>query len=155
MFGYVLSNSVVSESLRCHGLQLPGSSFHRDSPGKNTGMSCHAPLQGIFQTQESNPGLPQCRHILYHLSCQGTQEYWSDTIPGKFPTQGLNQSLQDCRQILYQLNYHKTLYQQCITVKNTAILFSMSITIHGYMFYNKRCLVMLIINRVFLTLIHC
>ena len=47
---------------------LPGSSFHRDSPGKNTGVGCHTPLQGIFQTQESNPGLPQCRHILYHLS---------------------------------------------------------------------------------------
>ena len=26
----------------------PGSSIHRDSPGKNTGVSCHALLQGIF-----------------------------------------------------------------------------------------------------------
>ena len=36
---------------------LPGSSVHGDSPGKNTGVGCHALLQGIFPTQESNPGL--------------------------------------------------------------------------------------------------
>ena len=29
----------------------------RDSPGKNTGMGCHALLQGIFMTQVSNPHL--------------------------------------------------------------------------------------------------
>ena len=33
----------------------PGSSVHRDSPGKNTGVGCHALLQGIFPTQRSNP----------------------------------------------------------------------------------------------------
>ena len=31
----------------------PGSSVHADSPGKNTGVSCHALLQGIFLIQES------------------------------------------------------------------------------------------------------
>ena len=34
----------------------PGSSRHEDSPGKNTGVCCHALLQGIFPTLESNPG---------------------------------------------------------------------------------------------------
>ena len=34
----------------------PGSSVHGDSPGKNTGVGCHALLQGIFPTQGSNPG---------------------------------------------------------------------------------------------------
>ena len=34
---------------------LPGSSVHGDSPGKNTGMGCHALLQGIFPTQGLNP----------------------------------------------------------------------------------------------------
>ena len=48
-----------------------GSSVHGDSPGKNTRVSCHALLQGIFPTQGSNPGLPHCRQILYHLSHQG------------------------------------------------------------------------------------
>ena len=37
----------------------PGSSVHGDSPSKNTGVGCHALLQGIFPTQRSNP----------HLSC--------------------------------------------------------------------------------------
>ena len=45
-----------------------GSSAHGDSPGKNTGVGCHALLQGIFSTQGSNPGLPHCRWILYCLS---------------------------------------------------------------------------------------
>ena len=40
---------------------LPGFSVHRDSPGKNTEVGCHALLQGIFPTQGSNPGLLHCR----------------------------------------------------------------------------------------------
>ena len=39
-----------------------------DSPGENTGVGCHFLLQGIFLTQESNPGLLCCRQILYQLS---------------------------------------------------------------------------------------
>ena len=35
----------------------PGFSDHGDSPGKNTGVGCHALLQGIFWTQGSNPCL--------------------------------------------------------------------------------------------------
>ena len=35
----------------------PGSSVHGDSLGKNTGEGCHALLQGIFPTQESDPCL--------------------------------------------------------------------------------------------------
>ena len=54
---------------------LPGSSVHGDSPGKNTGVDCHALLQGIFPTQGLNPGLPHCRRILYHLSHQGSPGY--------------------------------------------------------------------------------
>ena len=36
---------------------LPGSSAHGDSPAKNTGVGCHALLQGVFPTQGSNPCL--------------------------------------------------------------------------------------------------
>ena len=86
----MLSHSVVSYSLRPHGLySLPGSTVLGDSPGKNTGEGCHALLwgnlpalqadslsseprlgslsllQGIFLTQESNWGLLHCRPILY------------------------------------------------------------------------------------------
>ena len=49
----------------------PGSSAHGDSPGKNIRVDCHALLQGIFPTQELNPGLLHCRQILYCLSHQG------------------------------------------------------------------------------------
>ena len=41
----------------------PGSSVYGDSPGKNTGVSCHALLQGIFPTQGSNPCLLHYRWI--------------------------------------------------------------------------------------------
>jgi hypothetical protein len=51
---------------------LPGSSVHEDSPGKNTGVGCHALLQGIFPIQGLNLGLPHCRWILYSLSHQGS-----------------------------------------------------------------------------------
>ena len=50
----------------------PGSSVHGDSPGMNTDVGCHALLQGIFPTRGSNPGLPHCRWILYHLSHQAS-----------------------------------------------------------------------------------
>ena len=36
----------------------PGSIIHGDSPGKDTGVCCYFLLEGIFQTQGSNPGLP-------------------------------------------------------------------------------------------------
>ena len=53
---------------------LPDSSVHGDFPGKNTGVGCHALIQGICLAQGSNPGLPHCRWILYHLSHQGSPQ---------------------------------------------------------------------------------
>ena len=56
-----------------------GSSVHVDSPSKNTGVGCHALLQGIFPTQGLNLGLLHCRQILYQLSYPGSPEYpWSN-----------------------------------------------------------------------------
>ena len=66
------SRSVVSNSLWPHGLQPTRLLRPWDSPGKNTGVGCHFLLQGIFPTQGSNPGLPHCRQMLYHLSHQGS-----------------------------------------------------------------------------------
>jgi len=64
-----VSHSVVSDSLWPHGLE-PARLLHPwDSPGKNTGVGCHALFQGIFPTQESNQIL-HCRQILYQLSYQ-------------------------------------------------------------------------------------
>ena len=59
------------DSMDCN---LPSSSLHGDSPGKNTGVGCHALIYGIFSTQGSNPGLLHCWWILYHLSHQGRIE---------------------------------------------------------------------------------
>ena len=53
----VLSDSFVTPTLLCPW----------DSPGKNTGVDCHALLQGIFPTL----GLLHCWQILYCLSHQG------------------------------------------------------------------------------------
>ena len=36
--------------------------------GKSAGVDCHFLLQMIFLTQESKPGLPHCRQMLYRLS---------------------------------------------------------------------------------------
>ena len=61
------SYSVVSDSLRSHGLYSPW-----NFPGQNTGVGSLSLLQGIFPTQGLNSGLTHCRRILYHLSQQGS-----------------------------------------------------------------------------------
>ena len=48
--------------LQPHGLYLPSSSVRRGAPDKNTGVDCHALLQGIFLTQRSNLRLLQLLH---------------------------------------------------------------------------------------------
>jgi len=67
--GYVLSRKVMSDCVQPHGLQPTRLLCPWDSPGKNTGVRCHALLQGIFPTQGSNPRLyVSCtgRRALYH-----------------------------------------------------------------------------------------
>ena len=55
------------------------------SPGQNTGAGSLSLLQGIFLTQESNPGLPHCRQVLYQLSQREAQ----NTTEGCLLTHGL------------------------------------------------------------------
>ena len=57
--------SVVSNSLQHYRLQLARLFNTWHSPGKNTGVGCHALLQGIFRTQRSNSCFLNCRQILY------------------------------------------------------------------------------------------
>ena len=66
----VLSCSTLSNSATPWTVSSTGSSVHGDSPGKNTGVGCHALLQGIFSTQGWNPSFLHCRQIHYHLSYQ-------------------------------------------------------------------------------------
>ena len=49
--------SVMSNSLQPHELQPSMLLCPWDSPDRNTGVGCHALLQGIFLTQRSNPYL--------------------------------------------------------------------------------------------------
>ena len=46
-----------------------------NSSGQNTGVGCHALLQGIFPTQGSNPGLPR---FFISWATREAQEYWSE-----------------------------------------------------------------------------
>ena len=75
----VLNHLVVSDSLWPCGLQPSRLLCPWDSPGKKTGVGCHALLQGIFPTQGLNMGLLRCRQIFffffffYHLSHWGSQ----------------------------------------------------------------------------------
>ena len=90
---YCVSHSVLSDSLRSHGLQPARLLCPWNSPGKNTGVSSHSLLQGIFLTQESNPGFLHCRQILYCLSHQVSpkllwnhvQKSWILNIPDPQP----------------------------------------------------------------------
>ena len=54
IFVYVHPKSLQLCQTLCDPTRLPCS---WDFPGKNTGMGCHALLQRIFPTQESNPRL--------------------------------------------------------------------------------------------------
>ena len=60
----------------------PGSSW--DSPGENTGVACHALLQGTFLTQRWNLQLPKCRQIFLPLSHWGG--WWRTSAPGHLPS---------------------------------------------------------------------
>ena len=60
------SLSVVSNSLRPHGLDSPW-----NSPGQNSGVGSYSLLQGILSTQGSNAGLSLCSRIPHQLSYQG------------------------------------------------------------------------------------
>ena len=65
------SLSVVSHSLRPHGLHSPW-----DSPGQNTGVGTLSLLQGSFPTQESNSGLLHSWLILFQLSYHRSPKRW-------------------------------------------------------------------------------
>ena len=68
----VISHSVMSNSLWPYECSPPGYSALGDSPDKNTGVGCHALLQGILPTQGLNWGLLHHMLILYQLSYQGS-----------------------------------------------------------------------------------
>ena len=64
---------VVSDSLPLHGLSPARLLCPWESPGKKSGVGCHAFLQGILPIQGLNPGPLHCRWMLYCLSHQRSQ----------------------------------------------------------------------------------
>ena len=101
------SNPGLRDLMDC---SLPGSSVHEDSPGKSTGVDCHALLQGIFSTQGSNPGLPHSLQVDSlppepPRKLKNTGVGSLSLLQRIFPIQESNQGLLHCRQILYQLSY--------------------------------------------------
>ena len=81
------SCSVVSSSLRPHGLHSPWR-----SPGQNTGVGNLSLLQRIFLTQGLNPGLLHYRQILYQLSHQGSPWLFLKCEVSQFPPLRLSYS---------------------------------------------------------------
>ena len=62
---------------------LPGSSVHGDSLGKNTGVDCHALLQGISLTQGSNP--PLLCHLHWQMGSLSLVPPWKASTHYAFP----------------------------------------------------------------------
>ena len=75
--GTVLRRVRLSATPRTVARQAP---LSMASPGKNTGVGCHALLQGILPTQGWNPGLRHCRWILYCLSHERSPKL-ADNLP--------------------------------------------------------------------------
>ena len=69
---------VILQGIKPRSPALQVDSSPPEPPGKpkNTGVGSLSLLQGVFLTQESNPGLLHCRQILYQLSCKGSPYAW-------------------------------------------------------------------------------
>ena len=112
----VKSKSEVAQSCLtlCNPIDCgrPGSSVRGDFQGKNTRVCCHALLQGIFPTQGSNPGLSNCKKILYHLSHQGSPRTlkWVSYPFSRGSSQPRNQTRVSCiaGRFFYQLSYQRS-----------------------------------------------
>ena len=107
----VLSRSVMCQS--CPTLCNPmdcsplGSSVRGDSPGKNTGVGCHVLLQGVFPTQQLNPGFCiENSGSLWWTGRPGVLQFMVSQRVGHDWATELNWTeLLHCRWILYHLNH--------------------------------------------------
>ena len=74
---YVLSRSVVSDSVTTWIIAHQGFVLG-DSPGKNTGVGCHALLQGIYPTQDWTQVSHIAGRFFTNWATREAQEYWSE-----------------------------------------------------------------------------
>ena len=88
---------------------LPGSSVHGDSPDKNTGVGCHALLQGDFPNTLIELRSPALQKDSLPSEPPGKPKNTGVgslfLLQGIFPTQESNQGPLHYRQILYQPSY--------------------------------------------------
>ena len=109
MYCTVLSSQSCLTLCDLEVCNLPGTSVHGNSPGKNTGVGCYALLRGSSQPRDWT----QVSHIasIFFLPSEppgnpmNTGVGSLSLLRGIFPTQESNQGLLHCRQILYQLSY--------------------------------------------------
>ena len=119
------SHSIMSNSLRPHGLYSPW-----NSPGQNTGVGSFL-FQGIFPTQGLNPGLPHCRWILYQLSHRGRPQVleWVAYLFSSGSSQPRSQTGVSCiagrfftnwaiREVLIGPREKREVAQSCLTLCN-------------------------------------
>ena len=81
--GNVLNCSVVSNSLRPHGVSPARLLYPWNFPGNNTGVGCQFLLQGIFLTQGLNLGLLIAQLVKNLPAMLGTQVRfpgWEDPL---------------------------------------------------------------------------
>ena len=85
------------------------SSVHGDSPGKDTGVGCHALPQGIFPNPGIEPRSPTLQADSLPSELPGKPKNTGmgslSLLQGNFLTQELNWCLLHCRWILYQLSH--------------------------------------------------
>ena len=99
----MLGHSVLSSSLWHHGLQPARLLWTGDSPGKNTGMGCHAFLQRIFPIRDWTQVYALQADSLPTES-PGKSKNMVGSLSLIFPIQESNRGLLHCWQILYQLS---------------------------------------------------
>ena len=148
----VLSCSVVSEFFDPMDCSLPGFSLHEDSPYKNTGVSCHALIQGVFPTRDqiqvfhmqanSLPSEPPGKPM-------NTGVGSLSLLQGIFLTQELNWGLLPCRGILYQLSYQGSPILSLLGPRlffNPSIKTFISLIIYVWLLVKPACLVFVSLN---------
>ena len=133
---WVLRCSVVSNSLRPHGLWPTRLLCPWDFPGKNTGVDCHFLLQGIFPTQGPNPCPLRWHCSLNKQLSMSSRAIFS--IQGCQPMLCYNYLLSHCSLFWHRLlvwclwSLHFTPY--VLTVSSCWIVRPLSIGIMAYLF---------------------
>ena len=97
----------------------PGTSVHGDSPGKNTGVGCHARLQGIVLIQGSNLDLLRLLHRGRLLYCSAIGKPCILKCPYPIPSPCLHVVLKCSVLSIYQ---RPELPQECLLLASQLLI---------------------------------